>query len=183
MTGDPRLEIAGMPPLHVRRRLEWIESPAQTKIFDKWGDGIVGGAPRSTLDLCLDDESSICHCDIVLRCCLIDNARPCVIGGIGGVFTAPELRQRGLAGLILNWAMSILLNETPAVACVLFALDGIAGFYVGLGWHMLNVPVTIAQPNGRIHVPGCMNTLIRPFNRGGADLDVGSRLDIEGLPW
>ncbi|HEY0376018.1 MAG TPA: GNAT family N-acetyltransferase [Pyrinomonadaceae bacterium] len=100
------------------------------------------------------------------------------VGGVGGVATNGELHGRGYARKTLRCAEQFMRDELKVEFGLLFCLDPLKPFYERQGWLLLDEPVEIEQPAGRMVSP--LNVMVLPF--GGRVWPKGTT-DLRSLPW
>jgi aminoglycoside 2'-N-acetyltransferase I len=100
------------------------------------------------------------------------------IGGIGGVATREDSRQRGVARAAISRALLDMENAHQADFGLLFCEPRHGPLYEKLGWHPFKGDVFVTEPKGRVRfdvtVPYVFDLKIAP--RSGV-------LDLCGLPW
>jgi aminoglycoside 2'-N-acetyltransferase I len=101
------------------------------------------------------------------------------IGGVGGVMTHPEHRQRGFAGAALRHAQDFFAGESGIDFALLFCEPKNIAFYAGRLWRVFPGEVMVEQPSGR-GAFALMTAMVRGV-RGPAP--TGGRIDLRGLPW
>jgi hypothetical protein len=79
-----------------------------------------------------------------------------VIGGIGGVTTAPQFQNKGFASQALTLATDFIQNDIDVPFALLTCLNHRKGFYEARGWEAVDEPVFCEQPDGRVqlNIPG-----------------------------
>jgi predicted GNAT family N-acyltransferase len=100
------------------------------------------------------------------------------VGAVGGVWTAPELRGRGLAGQAMEAATRFLCEEVEVAAGLLICREHVASFYESVGWARVSGPVRFDQPTGQV---GWDRPVLVWLCRLGAWPD--GVIDLAGLPW
>ena len=100
------------------------------------------------------------------------------VGGVGGVATNGELHGHGYARKTLSFAEAFMRDEMKVEFGLLFCLDPLKPFYAQQGWQLLDEPVEIEQPAGRMVSP--LNVMVLPF--GGRVWPQGTT-DLRSLPW
>jgi GNAT superfamily N-acetyltransferase len=73
---------------------------------------------------------------------------PVAVAGVGGVLTAPDFRNQGLARRLLREASPLMTRTLGAEFGFLFCFPRLVPFYERLGWRQLEPPVLIEQPGG-----------------------------------
>ena len=99
------------------------------------------------------------------------------VGAVGGVWTAPELRGRGLARLAMA-AATALLGDLGVAAGLLLCREQVAPFYERLGWQRVPGPALFDQAAGRV-------VWDRPILVWLCDLPAwpDGVIDLRGPPW
>jgi GNAT superfamily N-acetyltransferase len=100
------------------------------------------------------------------------------VGGIGDVVTVPEFRNRRLAQRGLEKAIEIIHEDWKCDYAMLFCFPPKRAFYERQGWTVINTPVWIDQPDGKIIAP--MIPMFLSRSGGNWDFDQAA---VEGLPW
>jgi GNAT superfamily N-acetyltransferase len=100
------------------------------------------------------------------------------LGGVGGVMTLPEWRQRGLASITLRRAAEFLRTDRQLDFAFLLCRDEVAAVYAKLGWQPVAGPTTFQQPTGRATYP--QRTMVLALR--DAAWPPGP-IDLCGLPW
>jgi predicted acetyltransferase len=141
-----------------------------------------GGVTFAHADLrvLVRDEADdvVCHVGIHRRVVTWDG-RKLYAGGIGGVMTREDARQRGYASIALNAAIHTLKDERSIGCGLLFCEPHRVPFYVGRGWKAFDGEIYAEQPDkGRIRFDALAPLVydIRRAPRWGA-------IDLCGLPW
>jgi GNAT superfamily N-acetyltransferase len=76
------------------------------------------------------------------------------VAGIGGVIVTRAERGRGLARILIEDLLRVA-RELGAKRAMLFCLRSNVGLYAKLGFHVLEVPVSVRQPGGPVQMPLC----------------------------
>ena len=119
----------------------------------------------------------VCHVGIHLRPAKwTDSAVR--IGGIGGVITRQDSRNKGHASAAMRVAVAHMKEKDGAGFGLLFCEPHNFAFYRGLGWRQFAGPVFAEQPEGRVRfdVMAAFVFDLRLSPQDGA-------LDLCGLPW
>jgi len=100
------------------------------------------------------------------------------IGGVGGVATREDNRQRGVARAAISRAVQDMQNVHQADFGLLFCEPRHAPIYEKLGWRPFKGDVFVTQPRGHarfdVTQPHVFDLQIAPRN---------GLLDLRGLPW
>ena len=117
------------------------------------------------------------HVGISRRIIMVDG-REMEVGAVGGVWTAPEFREQGLARAAMKRATEFLCNEIRVQAGLLLCREHVASFYEHVGWQRVQAHLLFDQPQGKTewHLP-VMVWLCRLES-----WPVGT-IDLRGLPW
>jgi predicted acetyltransferase len=100
------------------------------------------------------------------------------VGGLGGVITVLEYRNRGLAQLVVQEAVAFMAGELGADFGFLFCLPPLVPFYERMGWQALAAPVRVDQPGGEIESP--VHSMVLPLRD---EPWPQGRVRIQSLPW
>jgi len=124
-----------------------------------------------------DAGELVCHVGTHLRPAKWANS-PVRIGGIGGVITRQDSRNKGYASAAMRVAVAHMKEEDDADFGLLFCEPHNFAFYHGLGWRRFAGPVFAEQPGGRVRfdVMAAFVFDLRLSPHDGA-------LDLCGLPW
>ena len=108
------------------------------------------------------------------------NGQKINVGGIGGVLTRADVRNRGLATIALNAAIQTLRDEDSVNFALLFCEPYRAPFYMGRGFRPFEGSVFIEQPDiGRVRFDA-IAPHVHDLKRTAPSLGT---LDLCGLPW
>jgi hypothetical protein len=72
---------------------------------------------------------------------------------MGDVITIPDFQGRGLAEMAIQKALEIFWNEWGLVYAMLFCFPPVRSFYERMGWTVIEAPVWVPQPSGKIQIP------------------------------
>ncbi len=119
----------------------------------------------------------VCHVGVYRRT-ITCNGRKMRAGGIGGVLTRADTRQRGYATIALEAAIRTLKDEGSADFGLLFCAPDKAPFYAARGWKAFDGEVYAEQPSGHTRFDAIAPYVhdIRRAPRQGV-------MDLCGLPW
>ena len=167
--------------IEIRRTKDLSEEDRQT-LFG-WGENLFGVLPFElswrTKDwhvVAYAEGAAVAHAGVLRHDVLVDG-RPVPVGGLGGVITVLEHRNRGLAQLVVQEAVAFM-GELGAGFGFLFCLPRLVPYYERLGWQALASPVLIDQPGGEIESPVC--SMVLPLQ--GEPWSPG-RVQTKSLPW
>jgi aminoglycoside 2'-N-acetyltransferase I len=100
------------------------------------------------------------------------------VGGIAGVATRPEWRNRGVASVAMRAAANFIASELRCPFGLLLCRSKVAPVYGKLGWETVEGPTTFMQPSGPVTYPHL--TMVIRF---GEPPWPGGPIDLRGLPW
>jgi RimJ/RimL family protein N-acetyltransferase len=100
------------------------------------------------------------------------------VGGIGGVITKPEWRQRGIARELLTRAAAFMSGELGVEFAILLCRREVAPVYAKLGWIRVDGPTGFMQPSGMATYP--RDTMVLRFTERQWP---PGKIDMRGLPW
>ncbi len=100
------------------------------------------------------------------------------IGGLGDVITVPEFQRRGLSQQAIGKALEIIWDEWELKFAMLFCFPALRSFYERMGWTVIEAPVSVAQPSGRIRMPAFTLAACRHGEAWPA-----GEVEVKGLPW
>jgi GNAT superfamily N-acetyltransferase len=90
---------------------------------------------------------------------------PFPVAGIGGVIVRPDMRGRGLAGLVIEAILDVARGLGPERA-MLFCRVPLVALYERFGFRAIDDPVSAEQPGGRIKMP--LRAMWAPLRPGAA---------------
>lgn len=165
------------------RRVKDLTEEDRQKLFG-WGQDLFGienfglsWRPKDWHVVAYDGGEPVCHAGALRHDVLVDG-RPVAVGGLGGVITVLEYRNRGLAQLVVQEAAAFMAGELGARFGFLFCFPRLAPFYERMGWQALEPPVLIDQPGGEIESP--VVSMVLPLQ--GESWPPG-RVQAKSLPW
>jgi aminoglycoside 2'-N-acetyltransferase I len=130
--------------------------------------------------LVLDEAGDVISHVGLYRRVITWNGQKMHAGGIGGVLTRPDLRNRGLATIALNAAIQTLRAEDSVNFAILFCEPDRAPFYVARGFKPFEGQVYVEQPHkGRVRFDA-IAPHVHDLKRTAPTLGA---LDLCGLPW
>jgi aminoglycoside 2'-N-acetyltransferase I len=142
-----------------------------------WGNVVFAHADLRVL---VRDEADdvVCHVGIYRRNVIWDD-RKLYVGGIGGVMTREDVRNRGYASIALNAAIHTLKDERSVGCGLLFCESHRAPFYLGRGWKAFDGEIYAEQPD-RGHIRfDALTPLVYDLRRAPR----WGRIELCGLPW
>jgi GNAT superfamily N-acetyltransferase len=140
----------------------------------KWG---YQWAPKVWRTLAWVDGDVAGHVGIVPRTAEVDG-RPIALGGISGVWIAPEHRGHGLGKAVLATAATFI-RDLGAAFGLLLCRPELEPFYVRLGWWRVPGPLVFEQPARQL--TWTLSVMVLPC-AAGAEWPRGT-IDLCGLPW
>jgi GNAT superfamily N-acetyltransferase len=165
------------------RRVRDLSEEDHRKLFG-WGENLFGVLPFQlswrTKDwhvVAYAEGEPVSHAGALRHDVLVDG-RPVPVGGLGGVITVLEYRNRGLAQLVVQEAVAFMAGELGAGFGFLFCLPPLVPFYERMGWQALASPVLIEQPGGEIESP--VVSMVLPLK--GESWPQGM-VRTQSLPW
>jgi len=153
-----------------------------------WPPEVVAGLPwagitfaHADLRVLVQDETGeiLCHVGIYRRV-ITWNGQKINVGGIGGVLTRADSRNRGLATLGLNAAIQTLRHEDSINFAILFCASDRIPFYMARGFMPFDGIVQAEQPQQGSVRFDALTALVHDVKRTAPTL--GS-IDLCGLPW
>jgi hypothetical protein len=94
------------------------------------------------------------------------------------VVTVPGAQRKGFARKLVEHVMKYAETEWQVEAGLLFCRPQMIAYYAALGWHLVESPVMIQQPDGKIASP--MPVMVLPFR----DLPwPPGTIELDSLPW
>jgi len=100
------------------------------------------------------------------------------VGGIAGVATRPEWRNRGVASVAMRAAANFIAHELRRPFGLLLCRHQVAPVYAKLGWETVEGPTRFMQPSG----PATYRYLTMVMRFGERSWP-GGPIDLCGLPW
>ena len=153
-----------------------------------WPPEVVAGLPwagitfaHADLRVLVQDETGeiLCHVGIYRRV-ITWNGQKINVGGIGGVLTRADSRNRGLATLGLNAAIQTLRHEDSINFAILFCASDRIPFYMARGFMPFDGIVHAEQPEqGSVRFEA-LTALVHDVKRTAPTLGT---IDLCGLPW
>lgn len=120
----------------------------------------------------------VSYVGVLLRDVSHDN-RPAHIGGVGGVKTHPDARQRGYAGCCLERAAEFF-RETHDVTFSLLVCDArLTTYYSKFGWKEFGGRLLVAQ-GGALTEFTVQRVMVLDVAKAAPS---GGTIDLRGLPW
>lgn len=165
------------------RRMKDLSEKDRQALFG-WGEDLFGvqscNLSWRTKDwhvVAYDEGAAVAHAGVLRHDVLVDG-RPVPVGGLGGVITVLEHRNRGLAQLVVQEAVAFMAGELGVSFGFLFCFPRLVPYYERLGWQALAPPVLIDQPGGEIESP--VVSMVLPLQ--GEPWPQG-RVRAQSLPW
>jgi aminoglycoside 2'-N-acetyltransferase I len=124
-----------------------------------------------------DGEELVSNVEIIERTATVDG-KPVSLGGIGGVATGVEWRRRGLASAALETAQTFICEKLAVDFGLLFCSEDMIPFYGRFGWQILERPVLVDQPGGKVAFTEAV--MILPVGKNEWPEGV---IDLCGLPF
>jgi hypothetical protein len=100
------------------------------------------------------------------------------VGGIAGVATRREWRNRGVASVAMRAAAGFIAHDLRRPFGLLLCRDQVSPVYAKLGWEVVEGPTSFMQPSGPATYPQL--TMVMRF--GEQPWPIGP-IDLSGLPW
>jgi GNAT superfamily N-acetyltransferase len=125
------------------------------------------------------DQRVVGHAGILYRVVLVDGQRVAV-GGIGSVMTLPAWRGRGYARAALTKAQAFIAMWLWAPFALVICPRAEAAFYRRVGWQIVDVPITCAQPGGPVTLS---NEVVAFLPCQGDTRWPSGPIDLCGAPW
>lgn len=150
--------------------------PPEVRTTLSWAHVVFANAQQRVLAW-NDADQLVCHVGIHLRQAKWDGGAV-RIGGIGGVITRQDSRNKGRASAAMRVAVAHMKENDGADFGLLFCEPHNFAFYRGLGWRQFIGQVFVEQPQGRsrFDVMAAFVFDLRLSPQDGA-------LDLCGLPW
>ncbi|MGH9900868.1 MAG: GNAT family N-acetyltransferase [Pyrinomonadaceae bacterium] len=165
------------------KRCEALSDAEKQQLFG-WGEDIFGVTslglrwrPKDLHFLLYRDGSAVSHVGL-LRHVVRVGGEPVTVGGVGGVVTIPAAQGKGFARGLLGRAVDFFGREWGADAGLLFCLGRMVPFYESMGWNVVDPPVLIEQPAGKVASP--LPVMALPC--GGRGWPNG-QVELDSLPW
>ncbi len=172
-----RIEIRpGDAAWSAARPLSEMVWPAQLRATFSWAHVVWANAERRVLVWNERDEL-VCHVGFYLRRAKWAD-KDVTIGGVGGVITRQDSRQRGHASTAIRVAVANMRDHGGADFALLVCEPHNFRFYRGLGWRQFAGELFCDQPGGRVHFDA-----MTPFVFDLRLAPQGGPIDLCGLPW
>jgi aminoglycoside 2'-N-acetyltransferase I len=136
---------------------------------------------HADLRVLVQDETGdvVCHVGLYRRM-ISWNGQKMHAGGIGGVLTRADVRNRGYATVALNAAIQTLRAENTVNFAMLFCAPDRAPFYMARGFRPFEGTVYVEQPDqGRLRFEA-IAPYVHDLKRTAPTLGT---IDLRGLPW
>ncbi len=105
---------------------------------------------------------------------------PLHVGGISGVMTPPEYRQKGYAAAGVKWAVEFIRDELKAPFALLICGGHLLAYYQSLGWQAVSGSICYQQDGEAYAFSGETHALIYPCTNQPWP---GGMIDFCGTPW
>lgn len=125
------------------------------------------------------DGRVVAHAGIVYRVIQVGNVRV-PVGGICGVMTLDDWRDRGYARALLAKATAFVGMQLWAPFAIVICPREDTAFYQHLGWHVAEAPILCDQGTDRVTLKGEVAVFL-PC-QGQAEWPTG-QIDLLGEPW
>lgn len=112
------------------------------------GDGVTEWARGDWKAIVWEGEAWVSTLKLLKRVINV-GGKPVTVGGIGGVMTLPEWRDRGYASDGMKAAADFIRDDLKAPFGLLICNAHRVHFYQSLGWKVVDAPTTIAQSTGK----------------------------------
>jgi predicted acetyltransferase len=143
-----------------------------------WATAPIQWASQSIRAMIWDEERLVCHVGALVRSALIDG-HSVLVGGIGGVMTAPARQRQGHARAALTAMRRHLIDAQQVAFSLLFCATDLHPFYGPLGWKLFAGTPLVEQQNATVEF-----TLNRAMVQDGTEVaPAGGLLDLRGPPW
>ena len=165
------------------RQANHLTVTEQKQLFG-WGEDIFGvqpfglqWRPKDFRFVLYNDGQPLSHAGILKHTVSVDGEEVSV-AGLGGVVTVPEARGKGFARQVVQQAMSFAESVWTVDAGLLFCRPQMVPYYEASGWKIVEFPVMIEQPGGKI--PSPLPVMVLSFDR--IFWPEGS-VELQSLPW
>jgi aminoglycoside 2'-N-acetyltransferase I len=160
-------------------------------LFDAvWPPHVVAQLPwanivfaHAELRVLVRDEAGdlVCHVGVFRRD-VTWNGRKMRAGGIGGVLTREDKRNRGYASIALDAAIRTLKDEGSAIFAMLFCEPRHVPFYMARGWKPFDGEIFCEQPQDGVKARVRFEA-IAPYVHDIGRAPRNGVIDLCGLPW
>jgi GNAT superfamily N-acetyltransferase len=154
-------------------------STEEYRHLNEWATDVFGTAhlgltfrPKDHHFLLYEDGRLASHVG-VLKHTVSAAGRAVRVCGLGGVVTLAGFQRRGFARQLMERAA-----EGDLEAGLLFCLPRMVDYYSRLGWRMVESPVGIDQPGGRVVSP--LHVMVLPCGRAAGAI---SAVELGSFPW
>lgn len=129
---------------------------AQEQFINQWNQHYFGHvavakgvakAPVHWRLLLRDAESLLSHVALTEMAVELDGQTQ-LCGAVGGLFTPPELQDRGHASALMDRAEAFIFDEIKLSTGILFCLPELVPFYARRSWSVVEGAVTLEQSSG-----------------------------------
>jgi GNAT superfamily N-acetyltransferase len=162
---DLRVRCVGPPEQRPRHPLTFAPNEDARYLTRVWEDGL------------------LVSCHWINERAILVQEQPARIAGIRGVMTDPAHRRRGFGAAAMRCSAEYIRRELQPDFGMLLSSVMAVPFYLSLGWQIVEGPVWIDQPNGKLDrsvvAPDRPTMVLLPE---GATLPHGP-IDLCGLPF
>jgi GNAT superfamily N-acetyltransferase len=155
----------------------------QQRLFG-WGENIFGVQAHSLqwrhkdLRFLLYDRGELVSHAGILQHAVSVSGKSILVAGLGGVVTVPGAQRKGFARKLVEHVMKHAEAEWEVEAGLLFCRPQMIAYYAALGWQLVEVPVMIQQPSGKIASP--LPVMVLPFRHR---VWPPGTIELDSLPW
>ena len=146
--------------------------------FGALGEDLVWREKTRNIGVRDDDGRLVAAAGVVPAEVKVGEQPPFQVAGLGGVIVTRSARGRGLARLLLERLFEIG-EELELERAMLFCLPQLIGLYRRFGFLVLDAPVWVDQPQGRLEIP--LETMWKAL--GGEDSWPAGRVELVGEPF
>lgn len=164
------------------RQADRLTDAEKEKLFG-WGDDIFGAddlnlrwRPKDVHFLMEVDGQTVSHVG-VLKHEISVGSQLVTVGGVGGVVTTPAFQKNGYARELMQHATEFF-KKWQVDAGLLFCLRRRVPYYESQGWQVIDGPVMVEQPSGRIVSP--LEVMVLLLSRAGWPEGV---VQLNSFPW
>ena len=165
------------------KQVEALTEADKQQLFG-WGEDIFGAKslnlnwrPKESHFLLRADGKVVSHVGVLKHVVSVES-QPVTVGGVGGVVTVPEAQKKGFARALMLRAAEFFEQEWKADAGLLFCFPRLVPYYESLGWQVVERPVLIDQPYGKISSP--LRVMVLPLGRKSWP---PGNVELDSLPW
>lgn len=168
--------------MEIKRVSNFTEAD-QKQLFG-WGENIYGVQAHALhwrhkdVRFVLYDKDELVSHAAILQHAVSVNGKSVLVAGLGGVLTVPQAQRRGFARQLVEHAMKYAESEWQVEAGLLFCRRRMIHYYAALNWQLIDWPVMIDQPDGKVASP--LPVMVLPFR--GFRWPAGT-IELNSLPW